>query len=157
MEQVFNWSAALCVLSFVCIISEFFILPGNLEKFMRSILYIFFVCTLITFFSFNTPKFKFSSLSKTFDTNIEKSNGEELNLSVCKVFKDKIENIVLVNLKSIEINPKKIDVIMNLNDNNCISINKCKVYIDKGDINKKEKILDEVQKILNLKPEIEVY
>ena len=132
-------------------------MPGNLEKFMRSILYIFFVCTLITFFSFNTPKFKFSSLSKTFDTNIEKSNGEELNLSVCKVFKDKIENIVLVNLKSIEINPKKIDVIMNLNDNNCISINKCKVYIDKGDINKKEKILDEVQKILNLKPEIEVY
>ena len=46
---------------------------------------------------------------------------------------------------------------MNLNDNNCISISKCKVYIDKGDINKKEKILDEVQKILNLKPEIEVY
>lgn len=157
MEQVFNWSAALCVLSFVCIISEFFILPGNLEKFMRSILYIFFVCTLITFFSFNTPKFKFSSLSKTFDTNIEKSNGEELNLSVCKVFKDKIENIVSSNLKSVGINLKKIDVIMNLNDNNCISINKCKVYIDKGDINKKEKILDEVQKILNLKPEIEVY
>ena len=78
-------------------------------------------------------------------------------MDICKVFKNKIENIVLSNLKSIGINLKKIDLIVNLNENNCISINKCKVFIDKGDIDKKENIVDEVQKILNLKPEIEVY
>ena len=76
-------------------------------------------------------------------------------MSVCKVFKDKIENIVLVNLKSIEIKPKKIDVIMNLNDNNCISISKCKVYIDKGDMDKKEKIVEKIEETLNLKSEVE--
>lgn len=158
MEHILNWSSVLCVLSFVCVISEFFILPGNLEKFMRSILYIFFTCVLITFFSFKNMNFNFCNLKKNFDENKKsKINTEKLNMDICMVFKDKIENIVSSNLKSIEIKPKKIDVIMNLNDNNCISISKCKVYIDKGDINKKEKILDEVQKILNLKPEIEVY
>ena len=158
MEHILNWSSVLCVLSFVCVISEFFILPGNLEKFMRSILYIFFTCVLITFFSFKNMNFNFCNLKKNFDENKKsKINTEKLNMDICMVFKDKIENIVSSNLKSIEIKPKKIDVIMNLNDNNCISINKCKVYIDESDINKKEKILDEVQKILNLKPEIEVY
>ncbi|MDO4504439.1 MAG: hypothetical protein Q4B84_04820 [Clostridia bacterium] len=158
MEHILNWSSVLCVLSFVCVISEFFILPGNLEKFMRSILYIFFTCVLITFFSFKNMNFNFCNLKKNFDENKKsKINTEKLNMDICMVFKDKIENIVSSNLRSVGINLKKIDVIMNLNDNNCISINKCKVYIDKGDINKKEKILDEVQKILNLKPEIEVY
>ena len=84
-------------------------------------------------------------------------NTEKLNRDICKVFKNKIEDIVLSNLKSIGINLKKIDLIVNLNENNCISINKCKVFIDKGDIDKKENIVDEIQKILNLKPEIEVY
>ena len=103
-------------------------------------------------------KFNICKIKKNFNKKKKsKINTEKLNMDICMVFKDKIENIVSSNLKSIEIKPKKIDVIMNLNDNNCISISKCKVYIDKGDINKKEKILDEVQKILNLKPEIEVY
>lgn len=158
MEHILNWSSVLCVLSFVCVISEFFILPGNLEKFMRSILYIFFTCVLITFFSFKNMNFNFCNLKKNFDENKKsKINTEKLNMDICMVFKDKIENIVSSNLKSVGINLKKIDLIVNLSENNCILINKCKVFIDKGDINKKEKILDEVQKILNLKPEIEVY
>lgn len=158
MNQILNWSSVLCVLSFVCVISEFFILPGNLEKFMRSILYIFFACVLITFFSFKNLNFNFCNLKKDFDKNDSNNmNTEKLNRDICKVFKNKIEDIVLSNLKSIGINLKKIDLIVNLNENNCISINKCKVFIDKGDIDKKENIVDEVQKILNLKPEIEVY
>ena len=44
---------------------------------------------------------------------------------------------------------------MNLNDNNCISINKCKVYIDKGDMDKKEKIVEKIEETLNLKSEVE--
>lgn len=156
MEHILNWSSVLCVLSFVCVISEFFILPGNLEKFMRSILYIFFTCVLITFFSFKNMNFNFCNLKKNFDENKKsKINTEKLNMDICMVFKDKIENIVLVNLKSIEIKPKKIDVIMNLNDNNCISINKCKVYIDKGDMDKKEKIVEKIEETLNLKSEVE--
>ena len=156
MEHILNWSSVLCVLSFVCVISEFFILPGNLEKFMRSILYIFFTCVLITFFSFKNMNFNFCNLKKNFDENKKsKINTEKLNMDICMVFKDKIENIVSSNLKSIEIKPKKIDVIMNLNDNNCISINKCKVYIDKGDINKKEKIVEKIEETLNLKSEVE--
>ena len=147
MEHILNWSSVLCVLSFVCVISEFFILPGNLEKFMRSILYIFFTCVLITFFSFK---------KKNFDENKKsKINTEKSNMDICMVFKDKIENIVSSNLKSIEIKPKKIDVIMNLNDNNCISISKCKVYIDKGDMDKKEKIVEKIEETLNLKSEVE--
>lgn len=102
--------------------------------------------------------FNFCNLKKNFDENKKsKINTEKLNMDICMVFKDKIENIVSSNLKSVGINLKKIDLIVNLSENNCILINKCKVFIDKGDINKKEKILDEVQKILNLKPEIEVY
>ena len=156
MEHILNWSSVLCVLSFVCVISEFFILPGNLEKFMRSILYIFFTCVLITFFSFKNMNFNFCNLKKNFDENKKsKINTEKLNMDICMVFKDKIENIVSSNLKSIEIKPKKIDVIMNLNDNNCISINKCKVYIDKGDMDKKEKIVEKIEETLNLKSEVE--
>ena len=57
-------------------------------------------------------------------------------------------------LKNRQIIPEKVEVLMDINKDNCIVMIRCKIYISKNYENLKDSIISSVEKDLNIKTEV---
>lgn len=157
MNTVREWSALLCVTTLICTLIEFLIPPGKIEKTINMVLGTFIVCAIIV--PVSVLKNNLNSSFENIFSNIsvfpqEEITKKDLSIQVSKETKNNIETVITRYLKNIKIIPQEVEILMDINKDNCIVINKCKIYISKNYENSKNLIISSIEKDLNIKTEV---
>lgn len=155
MNEVRNWATLMLGCLILCVISEFFIPTGKIGKTINIILSLFVMTSFLTLiipknklfseFHFDSPKINLKSYEK-----FQKKINDQTNTLAEKNIKSIIKQLLLDN----NISAEKIEIFMDRNEDNCILIIKCKIYILNEDVTVKEKIKNEIEKKLNIETEI---
>ncbi len=153
MNAVKNWSAVISGSVLLCIILEFLIPPGKIGKSMNIIFGAFIMCSAIGCFkSFDIRNFKSNFNLKNFKAPEEKN--KKLKSSAEDIITRNIEAIIQRILKDINVSYKKIEIFMDRNEDNCIVMIRCKIYISNTDKDNSEKIKKEIENRLNISTEV---
>ena len=156
MKEIQQWSALICLTSIICIIIELILPPGKMEKTMQMVLGLFMLCAVISPIK-NIFKLKFDfaySKQNIINEKLDFLNG--INSQIESIAQDNIRNIVVENLKDIKIHPKKVEIFMDTNQDNCISIIKCKIFLKKEDLELANKAKSMIENKLKIETEVTV-
>ncbi len=164
MKFAGQWSTLICLSSAVCVIISLILPSGKMEKSLRMVLGVFLIACIISPLSDGIPHFKFKS------TTFEKTPKPAINFvkNLDEQFKALAEQNLKQHIKQIleqfNIENEKIELFMDTNKDECISISKCKIYITpqskpenpEFQITQAEvlKIKKELEKRLNIQTEV---
>lgn len=156
MNSIRSWTITVCIVVIICTMIEFLFPPGKMEKVFKTVLGIFVLCALLIPIKDALKKFDFNvEENKNLTTN--KSNlKESVKNQTESMAKENIKSLIKKLLKEKNIVPEKINVNMDTNQENCISIKKVEIFLSRGDKNKKDVIKKELEKKLDLKIEVAV-
>ena len=96
-----------------------------------------------------SPKLEEKNISKKLSRISEVADDQTMNVA-----KKNIEGIIKGILKDSNINFKKIEIFMDRNQDNCILMIRCKIYIPQNEQGSEEKIKKELENKLNIKTQI---
>lgn len=156
MSAFKSWSMTICIVSVVCTVIEILFPKGKMEKIFKVVLGVFLLCSLLIplknvlkNINFNAKKHEnfikdSSKLKSTIDDQAQNAAQKNLKGTIQKILEQK------------SIKPEKINVIMDTNQESCISIRKIEVFLSRGDENKKDIVKNELEKKLELKIDIVV-
>lgn len=156
MNAVKSWTMTICLISIICTIAEILLPSGKMEKILKVVLGVFMLSSLLVSFKNTFANINFNAkkpenfikeegkLKDTMDTQTKIAAQKNLKLAVEKF------------LKKINVKPQKIDVFMDTDEKNCISIKKIQVYLLRSDASKKDVVKNELEKKLELKIEVVV-
>lgn len=149
-----SWSALICGSSMVCILIELLLPPGKMEKTVRIVLNVFFLCVLI--FSIKSIKkinFKFDKIA--LDGNSQKTQFlQNVNNQLEDASKENVKAVVRGALRAEGIKPQNLEIFMNNMEPNGIPIIKCKVHILKNQMGLASKIKNEIQTKFKIDTEV---
>ncbi len=162
-EAANNWYAVICASSIICAMVEFLIPPGKVGKIISSALSVFMICTFLnsalTFKQEVETKLSYLNHDHklTSENHIAKFS-ENVNRQIDSLVESNLERIIRAFLNDLKINPKKIEILTDKNEDNCIVMIRCKIYIsgdERGSANnvKTEKAKLEIKKHLNINAE----
>lgn len=156
MNSVNNWCAMLCSLIVASAAFEFLIPPGKISKSVNIVLGSLIIFLLMTPFTSknNIRKIDFEKLE---EKNISKklsSVSKSADDQTMDIAKKNVEALVKGILKDNNINFKKIEIFMDRNQDNCILMIKCKIYISQNEQGGEEKIKKEIENKLNIKTQV---
>ena len=77
-----------------------------------------------------------------------------INSQIESIAQDNIKAIILNTLKDIKINPKNIEIFMDTNEDNCISIIKCKIFLNKEYLDLADKAKNTIESKLKIETEV---
>ncbi len=158
------WSSMICFSCAVCMITNFILPPGNMEKIVRMVLGLFIIVSIISPFSDSNLKIKLKvDLPQKNESNL-KSFVKKLDKQFETLAEKNLKNIIEGILDDIDIKSKKIEIFMDTDQDSCISISKCKIFLSRSckksdkayTLSNSEviKIKDEVEKNLNINVEV---
>lgn len=156
MSEIKEWTAILSVTVVISALIEFLIPPGKIEKILNMVLGTFVVCSFII----PLPNLKNNlniSLKNTLNSKElkkKKHMEEKIKNQTYDLTQKNIETIIRRYLKNIGIIPKKIEVLMDIGKDNCIIMNKCKIYISEDSKNSKDTVKKSLENDLNIQSEI---
>lgn len=156
LDSVNSWSAMLCSFIIACAVFEFLIPPGKISKSVNMVLGALMVFFIMTPFTYKN-KMKKIDFEKLEEKNISKKLSrisEVADDQTMDVAKKNIEGIIKGILKDNNINFKKIEIFMDRNQDNCILMIRCKIYIPQNEQGSEEKIKKELENKLNIKTQI---
>lgn len=153
MDVVKNWSSVISGSVLLCVILEFLIPPGKIGKSMNIIFGAFVICSSIGCFkSFDIRNFKYNFNLKNFKAPEEKAN--HLRATAEDIITHNIEAIIQRILRDINVSYKKIEIFMDRNEDNCIVMIRCKIYISNTSKDDSQKIKKEIENRLNISTEV---
>ena len=155
MTAVKSWTLLICIVSIISTLLEMLLPKGQMEKIFKVVLSIFILCALLI---------PLKDLSANINFNNKKDNFVKEENKLKNIVENQMKLSSEANLKSNikkflnrkNINPEKIKIIMDTDNNNCISIKKIEVYLSEGDKDKKDIIKNELEKSLDLKADVVV-
>lgn len=164
MNSINQWSILICLSSVACVIIELIMPPGNMLKSLKMTLGLFILVSLLTCIPNSIKKINIKR-NKDHQNSINTTRFME---GIDKQFESIAENnlkiIVKDTLKNLGIKNEKIKIFMDTNENNCISIIKCKIFIPhelkpigsnpKTSSLNTAKIKKEIEKKLNIETEV---
>ena len=156
LNSVNTWSVMLCSFIIVCAVFEFLIPPGKISKSVNMVLGALMVFFIMTPFTYKNKMEKID-FEKLEEKNISKKLSrisEVADDQTMDVAKKNIEGIIKGILKDNNINFKKIEIFMDRNQDNCILMIRCKIYIPQNEQSSEEKIKKELENKLNIKTQI---
>lgn len=154
MNIVKNWSAVLSGSILVCMILEFLIPPGKIGKSVNIVLGAFVICSVIGCFkSFNVRNFKSDFNLKNFKLQ-EEEKSKKLESATEEIVTRQMESIIQRILKDINVLYKKIEIFMDRNEDNCIVMIMCKIYVSNLTQETGEKIKKAIDDKLNIRTEV---
>lgn len=155
MSGVREWISVICISAVSCTMLEFMAPNGKMEKIVRIVFGSFMIIAIITPLVNIVININFKLDNDNKDLNEISSN---FNQKICEqsigLASNNIKKIVENELNRMNLRSKKIDVIMDKKDKDCISINKVKIYIDNSMLKNKEEVKNKLKKKLNLDIEI---
>ena len=154
MKYIKNWSVLICLTSKICIIIELVLPPGKMEKTMKMVLGLFTLCAVMSpIKGLSNIKINFNMANKDFmDDKLGFLNN--INSQIESIAQDNIKAIILNTLKDIKINPKNIEIFMDTNEDNCISIIKCKIFLNKEYLDLADKAKNTIESKLKIETEV---
>ena len=112
---------------------------GKMQKIISTVLNVFMICSIITAFNSKLKNFKFKI--DNFKSNSVTERGSkflyDINSQIEETVKYNVETIIFNELRDKNILIEKVEIILNenimdTNQNESISISKCKIYINKN-------------------------
>lgn len=162
-EAANNWYAVICASSIICAMVEFLIPPGKVGRIISSALSVFMICTVLNsaLMFKREVETKLSHLNNGFQVTSESPTAkfsENVNRQIDSLVESNLERIICAFLDDLKINPRKIEIFTDKNEDNCILMIRCKIYInsdERGSANnvKTEKAKLEIKKHLNIDAE----
>lgn len=129
MKIITQWSTLICLSSTVCVILELIMPSGKMEKVLKVVLGLFIVVSLILPISNGIPKFNLRLKTEKINKKYTDSFVESLNKQFETLAQNNLKSVIEETLKEIGIKNEKIEIFMDTNQDNCISISKCNIYI----------------------------
>lgn len=157
MKSIQQWSSLICLTSIICTIIELILPPGKMQKTMNMVIGLFMLCAAITYTKnlFNI-KLDFNIINS--DIISEKFGFvNDISSQIESIAQDNVKEIILNVLKQINVVPKKIEIFMDTNEDNCISIIKCKIFLNKEDLDLTDKVKNLIENKLKIETEVTVY
>lgn len=150
MNEIKGWAILVCVSAIACSLLDMIVPSGKMEKIVRFVFGVFMICAVIN---------PFVTATKGFDIDLKIPNSEikkdykfsesmediEMRAAECK-----IKNILEETLDEINIEPQKINISMDINEENSISINKVEVVLGKENIDRQEEVKSIIKNKLGL-------
>lgn len=143
MEGIRLIGYTICITIVVTAIFSMLVPNTKLDKVLKFAISLFFLTSIVSPFVNNKLDFTID-MSDTINTSKTEDLSESIQNQFLSVSKKNIESSLVKILAKKNISVKKIDVLININDDNSISINRLMVYIDKGN----EKFKSNIEKIL---------
>ncbi len=152
MNSVQSWISVICISAIACTMLEFMTPDGRMEKIVRLVFGAFMVIAIISPLIDTVSNIDISINNKKSILKSENNFSDKIYEQSLDVAGKNIRKVVMDELKVMDIKSKKIDVIMDKQDKDCISISKVKIYID----NMKPVEKEEVRKRLKDKLDIDI-
>ncbi len=156
MDWIREWAFSICITLIAISLFSMLMPKGSMEKTAKFTISLFFLSCLIGPFIFNPPSF---SLFTNFSNKNIKDN---LNYEIVKTVHNQvvvsIENVIRKNitetLKKNNINIKKIEININISDDNSILINRIDIFLDSSYKMMDNQIRNIIKKEVEIEPSI---
>lgn len=155
MSAIRVWAAAVCAAAIAASVAQLAVPEGKVQKAMRCVIGLFFVCCVITPFAQGLPMF-----SETFGweeavfSEVTNDLSKELTQQTAKRFAENVRRIVQDTLTAQQISAKKIEVDVHVGEDAGIYISSLKIQIAQGEKKNMERISQIVQKETGITPQI---
>jgi stage III sporulation protein AF len=153
MNAVKEWSAVICMAALIAAMLQNLVPSGSMQRMVKFVIGVFIICVLIVPLKKITP-----IIQLDIDEDTNSINNSQLKNTVDNQYslavKESITNLVMTELNSINIKCKNVNVIMDTNEDKCISINKVVVNLAKGYDSECKKAENHLEKVLGLKTEV---
>lgn len=149
MEYVKDWILSLAAVSLICLLiinltpSEKHL---NILKLIVSIIFIFTAVSPI----YGNINFDFNYFS--YDNTVYKA--EDINQLKKEIYQKHINSQISSVLKNMSIEAKKISTDINIEEDNCIRINKVMILLDKKYKNETDNVVNNVYNIMGIVPDV---
>lgn len=156
MNEWGSWFGLISTTLAVCILAEFFVPKGKIGKSINIILSMFVLSAFVSAintgsqsFSLKIPnsnEYNFTQNAEKFTSKIEKQTEKLINKG--------LEAALRQELSGFNINPKKIEIFTDKNEDNCIVMIRCKIYVRNEESRFAAKAKETIEKNLKISTEI---
>ena len=154
MNSVQSWISIICISAIACTMLEFMAPNGKMEKIVRLVFGAFMIIAIISPMVDTCFNMDINISSRKNVLSSRTNFSDKIYEQSLDIASENIKKIVMDELKVMKVKSKKIDVIMDKEDKDCISINKVKVYIDNMKPTEKEEVRKKLKEKLNINIEI---
>lgn len=159
MNWIREWAFSICITLIAISLFSMLMPKGSMEKTVKFTISLFFLSCLIGPFIFNPPSFSlFTNFS---NKNIKDSLNYEIVKTVHNQVLVSIENIIRRNITQFlkknninNINIKKIEININISDDNSILINRIDIFLDSSYKMMDNQIRNIIKKEVEIEPSI---
>ncbi|MDR0314833.1 MAG: stage III sporulation protein AF [Oscillospiraceae bacterium] len=155
MDVLKDWVLCITLSSLVGAVVYAFTPKGNMQKAIRVIVGVFFICALLTpFINGREIEIDFKEFEIDAKSKYDKALSKNIDDYMLDITKQSVENEVLTILNDNEIYSGQILLDMDIDDENSIFIKMMTIYLTGSDMHKKDIIVDCVSKKFQIVPQI---
>ncbi len=155
MSAIRVWAAAVCAAAIASSVAQLAVPEGKVQKAMRCVIGLFFVCCVIMPFAQGLPaSFEKFGWEEAVFSQVTNDLSKELTQQTAERFAENVRQIVQDTLSAQQISAKKIEVDVHVGEDAGIYISSLKIQIAQGEKMNMEKISQIVQKETGITPEI---
>lgn len=155
MSAIRVWAAAVCAAAIAASVAQLAVPEGKVQKAMRCVIGLFFVCCVITPFAQGLPTFSETlGWEEAVFSEVTNDLSKELTQQTAKRFAENVRQIVQDTLTAQQISAKKIEVDVHVGEDAGIYISSLKIQIAQGEKKNMERISQIVQKETGITPQI---
>lgn len=150
MESLTLWVVELCVCSLAVVIAEGLLPEGNVKK------TVYFVLGLIVVTCFAAPirNFEMPNLDMPAQDESFRENTDWLNQTTQEVFEKNVTLLVEDCLENMKVESKKIELYTDINEDNCIFIDKVRITVSKEYSSRLDEISNGIYQTLGLDTDV---
>ena len=146
MDGLSAWALSVSICAVIACIVEMMTADTKLEKTVRFVLGAFMLCAIIV--PVGDMVSEFSGVN--FDSKMSYNISEDFNEQKISMLKNEISQLVQTTLSSEQIYPQKVEVNMDISEDNCISMVSVTIMLDKKDKEKAVKVTNTIKSELGL-------
>lgn len=146
MNGLSAWALSVSICAVIACVVEMMTADTKLEKTVRFVLGAFMLCAIII--PVGNIVSEFSGVN--FDSKMTYDISESFNEQKISMLKDEIATLAESTLSKEQIYPQKVEVSMDISEDNCISMVSVTVVLDKKDREKAAKVTDTIKTGLGL-------
>lgn len=153
MNGVKEWSAAVCMAVLAAAMLQNLVPNGSMERMVKFVIGAFVICAMIQPLAKAIPEIKW---------NVQENSGvqenarlkQTVNNQLSDAAQQSIRNLVITELRNIDIKCENVTAIMDTHEDGSISINKVQVVLAKGYGGSCAAAAEHLEKVLGLKMEV---
>lgn len=155
MNGIQQWTAVICLAALVAALAQSLIPSGSMERMGKFVVGAFILCVIIAPISKLVPQISTSLQNSSVNNQVQKTQLEStVNNQILEESQKSIKNLVATELSRIHIKCKNVQVVMDTNENDRISINKVIIELDKKDAAEAKTVSDYLEKELEIQTEV---